>query len=209
MRKATHLACQKLAGSLALVTCKDPLRQNMPGHIRSYLSEHGFTEQMVPEQVIMLLVQDNVDVACEAIERAAMDRAIREADNAFSASFEARRRHREIRPGQQFWDPLATQAPFIANLPEPLHIKPNGLQPHQWRLYEDFGAGIKVVSYSGTNGFEGFDNKRRLASRPSSVVQYVRPDAVAQPEYPSPIPGPQTTAANSAYAAQEQFNVCL
>ena len=35
---------QKLAGSLALVTCKEPLRSNLPAHIRHSLVEHGFNE---------------------------------------------------------------------------------------------------------------------------------------------------------------------
>jgi CCR4-NOT transcription complex subunit 1 len=51
---------------------------------------------MVPEQVILLLVQDNLDGACEAIEKAAMDRAVADVDEGLSASVEARRRHREV-----------------------------------------------------------------------------------------------------------------
>lgn len=44
LRKAGHLMAQKLAGSLALVTCKEPLKSNLPAHIRVCLSEHGFSE---------------------------------------------------------------------------------------------------------------------------------------------------------------------
>ena len=44
IRKAGHLMAQKLAGSLALVTCKEPLRSNLPAHIRHSLVEHGFSE---------------------------------------------------------------------------------------------------------------------------------------------------------------------
>ena len=44
IRKAGHLMAQKLAGSLALVTCKEPLRSNLPAHIRHSLVEHGFNE---------------------------------------------------------------------------------------------------------------------------------------------------------------------
>ncbi len=44
MRKAGHLMAQKLAGSLALVTCKEPLKGNIGGHIRHFLAEFGFTE---------------------------------------------------------------------------------------------------------------------------------------------------------------------
>lgn len=52
---------------------------------------------MVPEQVILLLVQDNLDIACAAIEKAAMERAVNDVDEGFSQSYEVRRRHREVR----------------------------------------------------------------------------------------------------------------
>jgi len=48
IRKAGHLMAQKLAGSLALVTCKEPLRSNLPAHIRHCLMEHGFSEVCLP-----------------------------------------------------------------------------------------------------------------------------------------------------------------
>jgi CCR4-NOT transcription complex subunit 1 len=48
IRKAGHLMAQKLAGSLALVTCKEPLRSNLPAHIRHSLVEHGFNEVRLP-----------------------------------------------------------------------------------------------------------------------------------------------------------------
>lgn len=50
VRKAGHLAGQKLAGSLALVTCKEPLKTTLPGHIRAYLTENGFSEVSVTQR---------------------------------------------------------------------------------------------------------------------------------------------------------------
>lgn len=44
MRKAAHLMVQYLAGNLALVTCKEPLRSNMATHLRHLLNEQGYTE---------------------------------------------------------------------------------------------------------------------------------------------------------------------
>jgi CCR4-NOT transcription complex subunit 1 len=40
MRKAAHLMVQNLAGSLALVTCKEPLRLSMSNHLRSLLTQN-------------------------------------------------------------------------------------------------------------------------------------------------------------------------
>lgn len=42
MRKAAQLMAQNLAGNLAMVTCKEPLRSNMITHLRLMLTEHGF-----------------------------------------------------------------------------------------------------------------------------------------------------------------------
>ena len=44
LRKASQLMGQRLAGSLALVTCKEPLKSNLGGHIRTILPEFGFAE---------------------------------------------------------------------------------------------------------------------------------------------------------------------
>ena len=44
MRKAAHLMVQYLAGNLALVTCKEPLRSNMVTHVRHLLTEQVYTE---------------------------------------------------------------------------------------------------------------------------------------------------------------------
>lgn len=48
------------------------------------------------DQVIALLVQDNLEIACQAIEKAARERATLEVEEGFAAAFESRRRHREV-----------------------------------------------------------------------------------------------------------------
>jgi len=60
------------------------------------LTSSWFRQQIVSEQVILLLVQDNLDAACEAIEKAAMERAVADVDEGLSASADARRRHRDV-----------------------------------------------------------------------------------------------------------------
>jgi CCR4-NOT transcription complex subunit 1 len=55
MRQAAHLMAQNLAGSLALVTCKEPLRTNMVSHVRHLLAEHGYTE---------VRLSSHIDEAC-------------------------------------------------------------------------------------------------------------------------------------------------
>ncbi|KAG6854974.1 hypothetical protein C0991_009797 [Blastosporella zonata] len=144
LRNAGHLMAKKLAGSLALVTCKEPLKSNLATHLRQFLTDHGFAE-VAHEQVVQMIVADNLDIACSAIEKAAMERAVSDVDEGFAASYEARRRHRELRNGQPFWDPSAPTSNFAASLPDPLRIKPTGLQPLQAGVYEDFGKLLDIA----------------------------------------------------------------
>ncbi|KAN0075454.1 Not1 domain containing protein [Tylopilus felleus] len=195
LRKAGHLMAQKLAGSLALVTCKEPLKSNLGGHLRTTLVDHGFSEQVISEQVLSILVADNVEVACSAIEKAAMERAVADVDEAFATSYEARRRHRELRSGQAFWDPSAPPTNFSVVLPDPLRIKATGLQPHQVAVYEDFSL----------------EPKRRPStmSRPGSAVAYSRADQLPPVVYTgSPAPE-QGMSALSHPEAMERFTITI
>ncbi|KAG6874320.1 hypothetical protein C0995_001545 [Termitomyces sp. Mi166 len=185
LRHAGHLMAKKLAGSLALVTCKEPLKSNLATHLRQFLTDHGFAEA-VHEPVIQMIVADNLDTACSAIEKAAMERAVSDVDEGFAASYDARRRHRELRNGQPFWDPSApTSAAFGANLPDPLRIRPSGLQPLQAGVYEDFAT----------------DLKRRITSRPSSTMSFATPAL-----YPSS-PSSELSGFHSHGEAMERFNI--
>ncbi|ORZ06742.1 CCR4-Not complex component, Not1-domain-containing protein [Lobosporangium transversale] len=138
MRKAAHLMVQNLAGSLALVTCKEPLRVSMANIIRTLFLQNGFTDQNMPEQSILMTVNDNLDLACSVIEKAAMEKAIPEIEESLANAFNARKKHRE-RTGQPYYDVATYQSSrYPASLPEPLRIKPTGLSAQQLRVYEDF-----------------------------------------------------------------------
>ncbi|CAG8494332.1 7474_t:CDS:10 [Funneliformis mosseae] len=139
MRNSAHLMVQNLAGSLALVTCKEPLRISMVTHLKNLLLQNGFSEQSIPEQAILIVVADNLDLACSFIEKAAMDKAVPEIDESLASSFSNRKKHRE-RTGQPYYDMSVYSgiSRYMGNLPEPLRLKPNGLLPQQLRVYEDF-----------------------------------------------------------------------
>ncbi|CAB4419785.1 unnamed protein product [Rhizophagus irregularis] len=139
MRNAAHLMVQNLAGSLALVTCKEPLRISMATHLRTLLLQNGFSEQSISEQAILVIVADNLDLACTFIEKAAMDKAVPEIDESLASSFSNRKKHRE-RTGQPYYDMSVYSgiSRYMSTLPEPLRLKPNGLLPQQLRVYEDF-----------------------------------------------------------------------
>lgn len=139
MRKAAHQMAQKLAGSLALVTCKEPLRIAMVAAARNLFIQNGFTEQTFPEQAVTVIMQDNLDLACSVVERAAMEKSLPSSDEGLNNAYMARRDHR-IRGRGYYWDANAlAQSQYASTLPDLLKLKPDGLQPQQVRVYEEFG----------------------------------------------------------------------
>ncbi|CAK9782142.1 Not1-domain-containing protein [Cutaneotrichosporon oleaginosum] len=144
MRKAAHLMVQNLAGNLALVTCKEPLRTSLMSHIRALVSQNGFTEENVPEAVIGGVVNENLDIACNVIRRAAMEKATRDIDVNLQPQFAARKAHRDSRSTQPFYDGASFGVAIShTQLPDPLRLRPGGLTALQQRVYEDFAESAR------------------------------------------------------------------
>ncbi|GEM11861.1 CCR4-NOT transcription complex subunit 1 [Rhodotorula toruloides] len=153
MATAAHLMVQNLAGSLALVTCKEPLRLSMIAHARTLLLQNGFTEDSLPEQAIQVIVAENLDLACSVVEKVAMEKAVLEVDEGLAPAYLARRSHRE-RSREAFWDTAAMAASHYSGmLPDPLRLKLGGLSPQQLQVYEDF-ARLRALppAADGRNG---------------------------------------------------------
>lgn len=183
---------------------------------------------MVPDQVIFLLVQDNIELACSAIEKAAMDRAVIDVDEGFAAAYELRRRHREVReasavsvvrptdflskqrPGQAFWDNASLQSPIVTSLPDPLRIKASGVQPSQMRVYEefkDYSASCLLARRLSAYRVLLAEPKRGFTSRPNSTASYSRNDQIASLYSPSPMPEQPSQNLLRPQEAMERFNV--
>ena len=94
MRKAAQHMVQNLAGSLALVTCKEMLRVACSNHLRQLLQQAGADAQLM-EQVVQVCSSDNLDLGCTLIEKAATEKAVRDVEEALAPAFAIRRKHRE------------------------------------------------------------------------------------------------------------------
>jgi CCR4-NOT transcription complex subunit 1 len=92
-----------------------------------------------------LLIQDNLELGCTFIEKAATDRALRDVDKALAAQYEARILARQRNLPFPERNPYALVAPgrFPGALPESLQPKPG--QAAQQRVYEDFTRLPKVA----------------------------------------------------------------
>ena len=71
--KAAHLMVQNLAGNLALVTCKEPLRISMVSHFRTLFNQNGFFNRAnsARPRPSARFCQRGPDLACSVIERGA------------------------------------------------------------------------------------------------------------------------------------------
>jgi CCR4-NOT transcription complex subunit 1 len=156
MHKAAQLMVANLAGSLALVTCRDPLRSSVSTHLRQLLTTAAGgadklteQEQNTIEQCVAIVATDNLDLGCKLIEKAATEKAVREVEESISQGLSARRKHREQAVNQPFYDMSvfgSESQRFPRSLPEPLRPQRGGLRPEQLRVYEAFQRMPRQVS---------------------------------------------------------------
>lgn len=202
LRMSAHLMVSKLAGSLALVSCKEPLRTSMTKTMRESMLTSGFTEETLPEQAVSDVIGANLDVACSIIKTAAQEKAINDIDVNLAKAYAVRRQARES--GQPFYQP----SPFTAlvarsALPEALRLGPQGLQPSQVRVYEDFSDHSRFFTPAAAESTAAtaadYSSTAPTPSYPAS-----RPASVALGEVvESSILGSKTTVAQSVEKFQE------
>lgn len=134
VRRAAHQMVRQLSGSLALVTCKEPLKTSMTNYIR--IAQADLLDQAVPEGAILMCVNDNLDIACSIVEQQAEERSMPEIDIHIENEFAARRRHIAENPNEPFsGESYNRWANFI---PEPYRQSPGGLTPEQMEIYVNF-----------------------------------------------------------------------
>ncbi|EOA39181.1 hypothetical protein CARUB_v10012145mg [Capsella rubella] len=133
---AAHLMVASLAGSLAHVTCKEPLRTSISGHLRNSLQGLSISNDSL-EQIVQLVTNDNLDLGCAAIEEAATEKAIQTIDADIAQQLLLRRKQRDG-AGSSFFDPNMLSQNSISFIPESLRPKPGQLSLSQQRVYEDF-----------------------------------------------------------------------
>ncbi|KAL1818639.1 hypothetical protein ACET3Z_013508 [Daucus carota] len=136
IRNAAHLMVASLAGSLAHVTCKEPLRASIISHLRSSVQGLTLANELL-EQAVQLVANDNLDLGCAHIEQAATEKAIQTIDGEIAQQLSIRRKQREG-VGPAFFDTSLYTQGHMGVLPEALRPKPGRLSHSQQRVYEDF-----------------------------------------------------------------------
>ncbi|XP_073064928.1 uncharacterized protein [Primulina eburnea] len=136
IRNAAHLMVARLAGSLAHVTCKEPLRGSISSQLRGLLQGLSISSELL-EQAIQLVTNDNLDLGCAVIEQAATEKAIQTIDGEIAQQLTIRRKHREG-AGLTYFDSSLYAQGQMGVLPDALRPKPGRLSHSQQRVYEDF-----------------------------------------------------------------------
>ena len=89
------------------------------------------------DQIVQVCSNDNIDLGCALIEKASMEKAIRDIDESLTIGIQARRKAREA--GQPFVDATVVRgSKYPRELPEALRTRPGGLMQQQLLVYEGF-----------------------------------------------------------------------
>ena len=93
IRNAALQMVQQLAGSLALVTCKEPLRVSIGNHVRSMLASAAVSvDPSTIDQAAHVVCTANLDLGCRIIEKAAKEKATRDLNDVIGRAFTSSRR---------------------------------------------------------------------------------------------------------------------
>ncbi|TQV97696.1 hypothetical protein V2A60_006571 [Cordyceps javanica] len=137
------------AGSLALVTSKEPLRANLTNYMRNLSND---LPSGLPEGTIIMCVNSNLDLACNIIEQQAEERAVPEIEELLDPDFEARRRFKAQHPNESSYPANINR--WAMTIPNPFKLSPNmpGLNPEQMAIYEDFARQPRNTATTATSG---------------------------------------------------------
>ncbi|CCH44325.1 CCR4-NOT transcription complex subunit 1 [Wickerhamomyces ciferrii] len=138
LRNSAHILVRRLAEGLALATCRDPLKENIQTTVHGLLPQFLNVENS-PLDELPQAINDNIDLACSFVEKAAMDKAVQEIEEQLLPAVSERRTHLEMRTSDQ--QPFYSQhlSRHSVGLPDPLSLKQTGVTPQQLSVYESFG----------------------------------------------------------------------
>ena len=138
-RDSSNAVVKSLAGSLALVTCKEPLRMAISNNIR-VMGRSISPNEGLPEGVILMFTNDNIDIICNLVEQAAEAHSHQEIAKQIEEGIQFRIQHRTQRPNQPFVDHAnLNQWSTLINEPYKMRIGASGLNQDQLNVYKEFG----------------------------------------------------------------------
>jgi CCR4-NOT transcription complex subunit 1 len=197
LQQSARTMVKKLAGSLALVTCKEPLRMSISNNIRQSLAQNPYNEQPLSDGAIQLCVSENLEVACKMVERAAEERSIPEIEDNIEPLVLARRQHHAERPNENYRDGIYNR--WSSVLPAPFALTPGGLNGQQMMIYQEFAR---------SHGPSVSSDGSRQPANDSAPEQYPAVPNLPTPAEPPAIPHQaQPPSVHQSLQAQQSASV--
>lgn len=185
VRSAAINMVKKTAGSLALVTSKEPLRASMMNYIRQLAQSE--IPQGLPEGTIIMCVTSNLDLACGQVEKKAEERAVPEIEEMIEPELEARRVHRMTSPQEPYVDPSLSR--WSWTIPNPYKLQPSrdGLNPQQMAIYEEFARQPRMQLLGGAAHVASSSDATRAIANEILQEQYPVVPSLPAPAEPLPV----------------------
>lgn len=171
--RGTHLMVQKLSGSLALVTCREPLKMSLQNQLKKLIEKEieklDIKDKLNAEsieKIVQITTIDNLDLGCSLIRKAVMEKALEDVnhDTIILQALEKRKQFKDNK--QTYVDEKFQQIMQI--LPEPLRPKPGGLTLEELKIYDDFSS----HQSSSTGQQQQHQEKLASAGKPDNEQQF-------------------------------------
>ncbi|RMZ75215.1 hypothetical protein DV737_g5410, partial [Chaetothyriales sp. CBS 132003] len=176
LRTAAREMVKSLAGSLALVTCKEPLKSSITTWMRRPLDETQ--DPIMPEGAISMCVNDNIDTACSFVEQAAITHAEEEIDNVIKSEIDERNKFVADANTADFISSSSHLNRWSTWIPEPYKQTVGGLNEAQRAVYEEFGLRVRGMNIGHAQNVSTDSTGRQIPD----VLQ----DALAMPNLSTP-----------------------
>ena len=142
LRNAAHTMVKSLSGSLAMVTCREPLRLSITTNIKTLVRGN---HDAIGEGTILMFVNDNLDIICRVVEEAAEKYSVAEIENQLQQAVNLRQIHNSTQTDEPFNYPPVSKYAYI--IPDPYRPLPGGLRQEQLAIYEDFGPTGNLINH--------------------------------------------------------------
>ncbi|KAK6594247.1 hypothetical protein QC760_010064 [Botrytis cinerea] len=209
VRSAAINMVKKTAGSLALVTSKEPLRASMTNYIRTLSVEH-----QLPEGTIIMCVNSNLDLACSQVEKKAEERAVPEIEEILEPELEARRLHHIRRPDDPYIDPQLSR--WAWTIPSPYKLQPSmsGLNQEQMAIYDEFARQPRLLPLADRSSVAGSLAGTTHVATASDATTSITNDLLRDqfptaPNLPAPAETPTIPLVNNQQAPYSQPSAAL
>lgn len=139
MRKAAHYMVRNLTAGMAMITCRDQLNSLIQNHIKSAFATSITPHPPELNELAEQIANDNAELACAFIQKAAIEKAMPEIEKRLAPDFEMRKLARQ--EGRQHYDSNVFSYQS-ARMPDRIRLKVSGISNTQFSVYDEFARNI-------------------------------------------------------------------